>query len=147
MNTDEAEGERSQRKNATLVPAVPNMSRLTTASIEERRQKLASMFNNHAPVAKTLGARLYYNTEGNAVVEMPHNPGFDTAGGNVHGGIGALLLDTAMVLLPLWLYLEFDDGLILILVVYCRCSQRIMAPDRHAQRLLHAADCKDAPPR
>ena len=64
--------------------------------MEERRQKLADLFNKQAPIGKTLGARLYFQGE-NAVVEMPYNPPFDTAGGNVHGGLGALLLDTAMV--------------------------------------------------
>lgn len=64
--------------------------------MEERRQKLADMFNKQAPVGKTLGARLYYKGE-SAVVELPYNPAVDTAGGNVHGGIGALLLDTALV--------------------------------------------------
>lgn len=65
-------------------------------TMEERRTKLARMFNEHAPIGKTIGARLYYRGD-IAVVEMPYSPAFDTAGGNVHGGIGALLLDTAMV--------------------------------------------------
>lgn len=63
--------------------------------VEERRKKLAHMFNNLAPIAKTLGLRLTYHGEV-VHIEMPYDPKFDTAGGNVHGGIGAVLLDTAM---------------------------------------------------
>lgn len=76
------------QKPYAAAPHVPVM--------EERRQKLAHMFNNHTPVSKTLGSRLHYQGE-TAILEMPYKPAFDTAGGNVHGGIGALALDSVMV--------------------------------------------------
>ncbi|HSJ54007.1 MAG TPA: PaaI family thioesterase [Anaerolineae bacterium] len=61
----------------------------------ERTARLLHMFNDVAPIARTLGMRLSFTAEGNAVVDLPYNPGLDHAAGGVHGGIYATLLDSA----------------------------------------------------
>jgi len=61
----------------------------------EQKEILCNMFNNKAPISKTLGARLYYEGD-SAVVEMEFNKNFSTSQGNVHGGTNCLLLDTCM---------------------------------------------------
>jgi uncharacterized protein (TIGR00369 family) len=61
----------------------------------ERIDRLLHMFNQVAPIARTLGMRLSFSGEGNAVVDLPYNPGLDHAEGGIHGGIYATLLDTA----------------------------------------------------
>ena len=38
---------------------------------------------------------LSYNEQGQAVVDLPYNPGLDHALGGVHGGVYATMLDTA----------------------------------------------------
>ena len=55
---------------------------------------LIQLFGN-APVSKTLGITLEYNSEGEAVCRLPRNPGVDHGGHEIHGGIIATLLDTA----------------------------------------------------
>jgi uncharacterized protein (TIGR00369 family) len=64
---------------------------MTTKRIEE----LLHMFNRLAPIARTLGMTLSYNKEGQAIVDLPYNPGLDHAQGGVHGGVYATLLDSA----------------------------------------------------
>jgi uncharacterized protein (TIGR00369 family) len=61
----------------------------------ERRAALLRSFNELAPFARTLGLRLAYDDEGRAVVDLPYNPDLDHAQGGIHGGIYAMLLDTA----------------------------------------------------
>lgn len=61
----------------------------------ERIEKLLHMFNHVAPIARTFGMRLSFTAEGNAVVDLPYNPGLDHAMGGVHGGVYATLLDSA----------------------------------------------------
>jgi uncharacterized protein (TIGR00369 family) len=61
----------------------------------ERQAELLHMFNDRAPIARTFGMALSYTDEGNAIVDLPHNPGLDHALGGVHGGVYAALLDTA----------------------------------------------------
>jgi uncharacterized protein (TIGR00369 family) len=61
----------------------------------ERIQQLLHMFNEAVPIARTFGMRLSYNDQGQAVVDLPHNPGLDHALGGVHGGVYATMLDTA----------------------------------------------------
>jgi len=61
----------------------------------ERTARLLHMFNEVAPIARTLGMRLSFTAEGSAVVDLPYNPGLDHAAGGVHGGIYATLLDSA----------------------------------------------------
>jgi uncharacterized protein (TIGR00369 family) len=61
----------------------------------EHMNKLAHMFNEAAPIARSFGMRLSYTDEGNAVVDLPYNPNLDHALGGVHGGVYATMLDTA----------------------------------------------------
>ena len=61
----------------------------------ERIQHLLHMFNEVAPIAGTFGMSLSYNDQGQAVVDLPYNPGLDHAQGGVHGGVYATMLDTA----------------------------------------------------
>jgi uncharacterized protein (TIGR00369 family) len=60
-----------------------------------RIEQLLHIFNEMAPIAGTFGMRLSYNEEGQAVVDLPYNPGLDHALGGVHGGVYATMLDTA----------------------------------------------------
>lgn len=61
----------------------------------ERRNELLHMFNQVAPIARTFGMRLSFTDEGNAVVDLPYNPGLDHALDGIHGGVYATMLDTA----------------------------------------------------
>ena len=57
-----------------------------------RRNELLYLFNERAPIARTLGMRLSYTDEGNAVVDLPYNPDLDHAVGGTHGGVYATML-------------------------------------------------------
>jgi acyl-coenzyme A thioesterase PaaI-like protein len=59
------------------------------------RQRRLIEFAKQAPIVKTFGMSLQYKVQGQAIWELPHNPGLDHAGGDVHGGIIATLLDNA----------------------------------------------------
>ncbi len=61
----------------------------------KRIQQLLHTFNEVAPIAGTFGMSLSYNDQGQAVVDLPYNPGLDHALGGVHGGVYATMLDTA----------------------------------------------------
>jgi len=61
----------------------------------ERIQQLLHMFNEVAPIAGTFGMKLSYNDAGQAIVDLPYNPGLDHALDGVHGGVYATMLDTA----------------------------------------------------
>jgi uncharacterized protein (TIGR00369 family) len=61
--------------------------------IKTRQQKLLEAVQR-TPIARTMGFRLSYNDEGEALLEMPYNPGFDQSRG-IHGGVFATLLDSA----------------------------------------------------
>ena len=61
----------------------------------DRLAVLLHMFNRVAPIARTMGMSLTYDSEGQAIVDLPYNPGLDHALGGVHGGVYATLLDTA----------------------------------------------------
>jgi uncharacterized protein (TIGR00369 family) len=61
----------------------------------ERIQQLLHTFNEVAPIAGTFGMSLSYNEQGQAIVDLPYNPGLDHALGGVHGGVYATMLDTA----------------------------------------------------
>ncbi len=61
----------------------------------ERTARLLHMFNDVAPISRTLGMRLSFTPEGSAVVDLPYNPALDHAAGGVHGGVYATLLDSA----------------------------------------------------
>ncbi len=60
-----------------------------------RIQQLLHLFNEVVPIARTFGMRLSFNDEGEAVVDLPYNPGLDHGLGGVHGGVYATMLDTA----------------------------------------------------
>jgi uncharacterized protein (TIGR00369 family) len=60
-----------------------------------RIQELLKMFNEVAPIARTFGMRLSYDTEGQAIVDLPYNARLDHGLGGVHGGVYATLLDSA----------------------------------------------------
>jgi len=61
----------------------------------ERIEELVQLFNEKAPIARYLGMTLSYTDTGNAVVDLPYNPGLDHALGGIHGGVYATLLDSA----------------------------------------------------
>ena len=61
----------------------------------ERIALLLHTFNEVAPIARTFGMRLSFTPEGEAVVDLPYNPQLNHAGGGVHGGVYATLLDSA----------------------------------------------------
>jgi uncharacterized protein (TIGR00369 family) len=61
----------------------------------ERIAELLHIFNQVAPIARTFGMRLSYDETGQAIIDLPYNPGLDHAMGGVHGGVYATLLDTA----------------------------------------------------
>lgn len=58
-------------------------------------QGLLQMFNEVAPIAQTFGMRLSYDEQGQAIIDLPYNPGLDHALGGVHGGVYATMLDSA----------------------------------------------------
>jgi len=62
---------------------------------QRRIDELLHMFNEVAPIARTLGMRLSFDDEGRAIVDLPYNQGLDHAQGGVHGGVYATMLDTA----------------------------------------------------
>lgn len=62
--------------------------------VAERRKKFIEL-SHSAPIITSLGSRLSYNDEGEAVWDMPYHPGFDHALEGVHGGVFATLLDNA----------------------------------------------------
>ena len=58
--------------------------------------ELTALFNDHARIARTLGAVLSFAEGKNAVIRMPYNADMSQAGGDTHGGVTAILLDTVM---------------------------------------------------
>jgi hypothetical protein len=45
----------------------------------ERIEELLQLFNEKAPIARYFGMRLSFTDEGNAVIDLPHNPNLDHA--------------------------------------------------------------------
>jgi uncharacterized protein (TIGR00369 family) len=62
---------------------------------QERIDELLHIFNHVASIARTFGMRLSFDEQGQAVVDLPYNPGLDHALGGIHGGVYATMLDTA----------------------------------------------------
>ena len=60
----------------------------------ERIEELLHLFHE-APIARYFGMTLSYTEEGNAVVDLPHNPNLDHGAGGIHGGVYADMLDSA----------------------------------------------------
>ena len=67
---------------------------MTTAQID-RRASLLCHFFDLAPMKHTFGMELSYDTEGNALFEMPYKEEFCHAMKDTHGGVIATLLDNA----------------------------------------------------
>jgi uncharacterized protein (TIGR00369 family) len=61
----------------------------------ERIEELVQLFNEKAPIARYFGMKLSYTDKGNAVVDLPYNPALDHALGGIHGGVYAIMLDSA----------------------------------------------------
>jgi len=59
-----------------------------------RRRAFVELFQS-APIIKTFGMSLRYDAHERAIVELPYNPSFDHALGSIHGGVIAMMLDTA----------------------------------------------------
>ncbi len=64
-------------------------------SADKRLASLLHMFNEVAPIARHVGMRLSFTTEGSAVVDLPYNPALDHGAGGIHGGVYAMLIDSA----------------------------------------------------
>jgi uncharacterized protein (TIGR00369 family) len=62
--------------------------------VEKRREFLIKM-SRKAPIIQTYGMILSYDTDGQAVWDLPYDPKFDHAGGGIHGAVFATLLDNA----------------------------------------------------
>ena len=60
----------------------------------KRGAELIELFGR-APIKKTFGMVFSYNDNHQAIFEMPHNPNYEHALGDTHGGIIATLLDNA----------------------------------------------------
>lgn len=56
--------------------------------------QLVKLFES-APIRKTTGMQLRYDSDARAIFEMPRNPDFDHALHDTHGGLIATLLDNA----------------------------------------------------
>src|SRR4030095_13231453 len=67
---------------------------MSLLSQKDRQDRLIELFHG-APIAQTTGMRLHYNENGQAIFEMPYNPGFDHALHQVHGGLIATMIDNA----------------------------------------------------
>lgn len=68
---------------------------MTDQPLLDRQKRLENMFNEGAPIAKTFGMTLAFDSENRAVITLPYNPGLDHAQRGVHGGVYMTLLDTA----------------------------------------------------
>ncbi|MEJ2152920.1 MAG: PaaI family thioesterase [Gemmatimonadota bacterium] len=66
-----------------------------TKTLAQRRQALIRVSEESAPIISSMGQRLSYNEAGEAVWDMPYDPGFDHALDAIHGGVFATLLDNA----------------------------------------------------
>jgi uncharacterized protein (TIGR00369 family) len=64
-------------------------------SSSEARERLLRLFNEVAPIARTLDLHLEFSEDGRALVTMPYDPAYEHSLGGLHGGMYAVLLDTA----------------------------------------------------
>ena len=60
----------------------------------DHRANLEALFRS-APIATAMGMSFSYDDEHRAVFDLPRNPDFDHAMGDVHGGAIATLIDNA----------------------------------------------------
>ena len=61
---------------------------------KKRCEELLATYET-APIRKTLGMDLSFDRYEEALLDLPHLPGYEHAMGDTHGGIIAILLDTA----------------------------------------------------
>jgi uncharacterized protein (TIGR00369 family) len=59
------------------------------------KEMLLELFNEKAPIADCFGMKLSYDDKDRANIALSYNPDLDHAGGAVHGGVIATLLDNA----------------------------------------------------
>ncbi|MFD0391459.1 PaaI family thioesterase [Tistrella bauzanensis] len=78
---------------------------------------LATIFKS-VPIARSMGLTLSYDEDGNAVIFMPRNPGFDHGMKDTHGGVLAAMLDSAG-----WF------------TVAAQCAKMILTSDLHVRML------------
>jgi uncharacterized protein (TIGR00369 family) len=60
-----------------------------------RVEQLLRLFHERAHISKTIGLTLSFNERGEAVVDLPYNPGLDHGLGGIHGGVYCTVIDTA----------------------------------------------------
>jgi hypothetical protein len=63
-----------------------------------RSKELLKLFNKQAPISGTLGLTLSFDDNGDATMIWPFRGDLSQAGGNVHGGIHAIMLGNS----PSW---------------------------------------------
>lgn len=68
----------------------------STDPLLQRRIQLLRMFNEEAQISKTLGMVLSYNESDAAVLTRAYDPSLNTSYGIIHGGVTAIMCDTAM---------------------------------------------------
>lgn len=97
---------------------------MPSSSLEAAKAFLQSAFDG-ASIGKTMGMRLTYDDEGNATVFLPRHAGFDHGMGDTHGGVMAVMLDTAG-----WF------------TVAAHCRKMVLTADLHV-RMLEGAKHQD----
>jgi uncharacterized protein (TIGR00369 family) len=60
-----------------------------------RRERLLRLFHGGSHIVQTLNLGLSFTEDDRAMVHMPYDPAYDHAAGSVHGGVYAVLMDTA----------------------------------------------------
>lgn len=60
-----------------------------------RRERLFHLFNGGSHIVQTLNLSLSFTEDDRAVVTMPYDPAYDHAAGSLHGGMYAVLMDSA----------------------------------------------------
>ncbi len=95
-----------------------------SSSLEAAKAFLQTAFER-ASIAKTMGMCLTYDDEGNATVFLPRHSGYDHGMGDTHGGILAVMLDTAG-----WF------------TVAAHCRKMVLTADLHV-RMLEGAKHQD----
>lgn len=95
-----------------------------SSSLEAAKAFLQAAFENSS-IGKTMGLRLTYDDEGNATVFLPRHGGYDHGMGDTHGGVMAVMLDTAG-----WF------------TVAAHCRKMVLTADLHV-RMLEGAKQQD----
>ena len=61
----------------------------------ERRETLLRLFNGGSHIVQTLNLSLSFTEDDRAIITMPYDPAYDHAAGSLHGGMYAVLMDSA----------------------------------------------------